>query len=64
MFFVVVDFCVIRDVTIVSVLNVSGSVEVDGDGNWVCSSGGYKNKVEVYPDPVSMCFNLINYMVN
>lgn len=42
-----------KDVTIVSVLNVSGSVEVDGDGNWACSSGGYMNNVKVYPDPVA-----------
>ncbi|CAI9295559.1 unnamed protein product [Lactuca saligna] len=39
------------EAVVVSVINASGIVSVDGDGTWVCT-GGSKHKTERLPDPI------------
>lgn len=47
-----------REVSVISVKNVSGSVHIDKDGSWVCS-GGQKHKTQLFPDPVAETKQLI-----
>lgn len=47
-----------REVAVISVKNVSGSVHIDTDGSWVCS-GGRKHKNQCFPDPVAETKQLI-----
>ncbi|KAI3732284.1 hypothetical protein L1987_63488 [Smallanthus sonchifolius] len=39
-----------REAVVVSVINASGTVSIDGDGTWVCT-GGSKHKTERLPNP-------------
>nr|GMC96509.1 Plasma membrane isoform 1 [Ipomoea batatas] len=47
-----------REVAVISVKNVSGSVHVDKDGSWVCT-GRKMNKTERLPDPVAETKQLV-----
>nr|GMC93109.1 Plasma membrane isoform 1 [Ipomoea batatas] len=47
-----------REVAVISVKNVSGSVHVDKDGSWVCT-GRKTNKMERLPDPVAETKQLV-----
>lgn len=47
-----------REVAVISVKNVSGSVHVDKDGSWVCT-GRKTNKTERLPDPVAETKQLV-----
>ncbi|KAL8257289.1 hypothetical protein R6Q59_029330 [Mikania micrantha] len=40
-----------REAVVVSVINASGIVSIDGDGTWVCR-GGSKHKIERLQDPI------------
>ncbi|XP_019200397.1 PREDICTED: uncharacterized protein LOC109194013 [Ipomoea nil] len=47
-----------REVAVISVKNVSGSVHVDKDGSWVCT-GRKMHKTELIPDPVAETKQLV-----
>ncbi|CAH9123336.1 unnamed protein product [Cuscuta epithymum] len=47
-----------REVAVISVKNVSGVVNIDKDGSWVCTDG-LTHKREHYPDPVAETKQLI-----